>query len=193
MEWKNKIDELRTLLIDQKLSYEAVGRIFGCTGANIKSVCLRYGIQIEQKRTINPKEHFNKGTGKKQEYCVICGKPLKRWQRKCCGRKCMGKYFHQKRIVDWLNNEENETFIRLNVNHSIKKYLIELRGEKCEICGWHDRNKFTGNIPIELHHIDGNYKNNKLENLQLICPNCHSLTETYKNHNNRGRKKRSLS
>ena len=34
-----------------------------------------------------------------------------------------------------------------------------------------------------IHHIDGDYKNNNEDNLQLICPNCHSLTETYKSHN----------
>ena len=42
-------------------------------------------------------------------------------------------------------------------------------------------------------HIDGNYMNNKEENLILLCPNCHSLTQTYKganrNHGRQGRKK----
>ena len=52
-------------------------------------------------------------------------------------------------------------------------------------------NKYTGNIPLEVEHIDGNYKNNKEENLILLCPNCHSLTSTYKGANlNNGRKSR---
>ena len=34
-------------------------------------------------------------------------------------------------------------------------------------------------IPIELHHIDGNRFNNKLDNLQILCPNCHALTDNY--------------
>ncbi|MFW5895280.1 MAG: HNH endonuclease [archaeon] len=33
---------------------------------------------------------------------------------------------------------------------------------------------------LEIEHIDGNAKNNREENLDLICPNCHSLTSTYK-------------
>jgi hypothetical protein len=41
-------------------------------------------------------------------------------------------------------------------------------------------NEYTSNTPIELHHIDGDYKNNKESNLQLLCPNYHSLTATYK-------------
>ena len=50
-------------------------------------------------------------------------------------------------------------------------------------CGWCERNKHTGNIPIELEHIDGNNTNNELSNLKLLCPNCHSLTATYKGAN----------
>jgi hypothetical protein len=37
----------------------------------------------------------------------------------------------------------------------------------------------TGLVPVRLDHIDGNWENNKPENLRLLCPNCDSLTETY--------------
>jgi len=46
-------------------------------------------------------------------------------------------------------------------------------------CGWCEVNKVTGNVPIQLEHIDGDSKNNSLDNLKLLCPNCHSLTPTY--------------
>ena len=59
---------------------------------------------------------------------------------------------------------------------------------KCQLCGWGETNPYTNTVPLEIHHIDGNYKNNNEDNLQLICPNCHSLTETYKSHNKDGRK-----
>jgi len=38
-------------------------------------------------------------------------------------------------------------------------------------------------IPLELHHIDGNRDNNVLENYQLLCPNCHALTDSYRGRN----------
>ena len=65
----------------------------------------------------------------------------------------------------------------------LKKRLIEaqIKEKKCECCGnivWLNKP-----IPLELHHIDGNHKNNKLENLQLLCPNCHALTENYRGKN----------
>jgi predicted HNH restriction endonuclease len=38
-------------------------------------------------------------------------------------------------------------------------------------------------IPLELHHIDGDKTNNTLENFQLLCPNCHALTDSYRGKN----------
>ena len=53
-------------------------------------------------------------------------------------------------------------------------------------CAW-DWDKNSGVI-LEIHHIDGNAYNNTLTNVILLCPNCHSLTDTYKAKNTgRGR------
>jgi len=49
---------------------------------------------------------------------------------------------------------------------------------KCECCGLSVWNGLL--IPLELHHKDGNRTNHKFENLQLLCPNCHAQTETYR-------------
>ena len=58
-------------------------------------------------------------------------------------------------------------------------------------CGWCEINPTSGKIPLEIEHIDGNYKNNTEENLILLCPNCHSLTPTYRALNKgHGRKER---
>ena len=59
-----------------------------------------------------------------------------------------------------------------------KKLLHEgIKEAKCECCGlteWLNKP-----IILQLHHVDGNKNNNKLENLQLLCPNCHSQTDNY--------------
>lgn len=72
----------------------------------------------------------------------------------------------------------------------MKRYLIEKYGEQCTKCGWQLRNIFTKKIPIELHHKDGNWKNNHVDNLDLLCPNCHSLTSTYR-YGNKGKGRKS--
>lgn len=62
---------------------------------------------------------------------------------------------------------------------NLKPHLIKERGHKCEECELTDWRGFP--IPIELDHIDGDKTNNHIENLRLLCSNCHALTPTYKN------------
>lgn len=55
--------------------------------------------------------------------------------------------------------------------------VINLRSRRCERCG---ATEWLGNpINLEVHHIDGNHNNNELNNIQLLCPNCHSYTDNY--------------
>ena len=74
---------------------------------------------------------------------------------------------------------------------TLKRALYRLQGRKCgccEIVEW--RGKPT---PLELDHIDGNAGNNFLENLRLLCPNCHAQTLTYgKKNSGNGRRSRGL-
>lgn len=59
-----------------------------------------------------------------------------------------------------------------------KLFKAGLKENKCEICGI---SEWLGKpIKCELHHKDGNRNNHRLENLQMLCPNCHSQTDTYK-------------
>ena len=56
-----------------------------------------------------------------------------------------------------------------------KLFRDGLKDEKCEICGvsiWQGVK-----LPLELHHKNGNHLDNSFENLQILCPNCHSIQE----------------
>lgn len=57
--------------------------------------------------------------------------------------------------------------------------MHEKYSDKCQKCGWHEVNPFTNKIPLQVHHINGDALDNREENLQLLCPNCHSLTDNY--------------
>ena len=72
MKWKDEKENLENL-IKQGKSYEEIGRKYGCTGANIKKVAGRLGIELKPKRKINERETFNRGTAKKG-ICQYCGK-----------------------------------------------------------------------------------------------------------------------
>lgn len=106
--------------------------------------------------------------------CVNCDKKLIGGQNKYCSVNCQTE-FERKQIFEKIEN--GDTTLSKN---QYKKYLIYVHGNKCMECGWDRINPVTGNVPIELEHIDGNSENNSLENIKLLCPNCHSLTPTYK-------------
>lgn len=71
-------------------------------------------------------------------------------------------------------------------SYKLKKRLYEegLKEQKCEICGWAEIST-DGRIPLELDHINGQHSDNRLENLRVLCPNCHSLQPTHRGKNKR--------
>ena len=62
------------------------------------------------------------------------------------------------------------------VSQHVRKYLFIKNDNKCSKCGWSEINLFTNSIPLEIDHINGDSMNHLENNLNLLCPNCHSLT-----------------
>ena len=119
-----------------------------------------------------------KGTGiSYQTYnCLHCDKVNK------CGRTKFNKFCDN--VCQGLFKWKHETIPKIEAGlggiPSIKKYLLETRGEVCECC----RQGNTWNnkpLVLQLDHIDGDSDNNYLTNLRLLCPNCHTQTETFGN------------
>ena len=87
----------------------------------------------------------------------------------------------------WNKGEQIKNWSEYDRNTNCKKHLIQLRGRKCEKC---NLDKWLNELmPIELHHRDGDRTNNNLDNLQLLCPNCHSFTHNWNGRNRNNRSK----
>jgi hypothetical protein len=65
-------------------------------------------------------------------------------------------------------------------SYKLKKQLLKLGylDPVCDVCKL--QNWLDFDIPLELHHINGDRYDNRIENLQLLCPNCHSFTKNYR-------------
>lgn len=96
-----------------------------------------------------------------------------------------GKTYHtntRAKLEDLLTANSNTQ------SYKLKKRLFEvgLKEEKCELFGWAAVSE-DGRIPVELDHINGEHSDNRLENLRILCPNCHSLQSTHRGRNKKVR------
>lgn len=126
---------------------------------------------------------YNNRRRRSESYqCKNCGEPLRgetRYTRVYCSIECRRQY----RINLWLRGEWDGT-TREGLAQSIRTYLLEEAGFKCQdgrsgCDGWSGYNPKSGKSCLTVDHIDGDCYNNKRENLIVMCPNCHSMTETY--------------
>lgn len=92
-----------------------------------------------------------------------------------------GKGLHKKSPVNKIKTEDIINGLYPDYQtFKLKNRLLQegYKEYKCECCGLSEWNGLP--IPLELHHKDGNRCNHKIENLQMLCPNCHAQTKTYR-------------
>lgn len=133
---------------------------------------------------------------KPRENCRFCGKVVISRPNVYCSNKCQKDHQYQIYIERWQAGLETGSIIGFAaVSGHVRRYLIEKYSEQCSSCGWNKRHPVTGKVPLEVHHVNGDNSDNTEQNLVLLCPNCHSLTVTYRNlnkGNGRAYRKRSL-
>ncbi len=100
-----------------------------------------------------------------QRVCLNCNNTYYGQNEKFCSNNCKYDY------------AEKEILAGNGYRIAVRNYLLK-KDPSCQICklaNWNNKP-----ISLEMDHIDGDCKNNKLENVRLLCPNCHSQTDTFR-------------
>lgn len=122
--------------------------------------------------------HVSMNPKKFRSFCAAgCGRRANTPVAKYCSIRCQHDELYRVRVALL---EAGKYPSSIYSARFIRRYLAEKYGEHCSRCGWAGRNVRTGRVMVELEHIDGDWSNTRLENLTLLCPNCHSLTATFK-------------
>ena len=113
--------------------------------------------------------------------CVRCGGDFYGSKSKVfCREECSVAYRNENTFQQFLKG-------KIHSPATVRKYLIKLRGSVCEECR---QSEWRGSpIPLDVHHLNGDWKNDHPDNLRLLCKNCHALTPEYGGRNRgKGRK-----
>lgn len=104
--------------------------------------------------------------------CKFCEKVIKgKYSNKYCDQKCFE--------LGIIKNSDEKYFLGLITEQkTVKKAYLRHNPEICACCGigkeWNEKP-----LVLQLDHIDGNSDNNFPDNLRLLCPNCHTQTDTF--------------
>lgn len=128
-------------------------------------------------------------TGKekrKPKKCLVCGVLFKSRHASqiVCSRKCMGERVSLRCREDFMaGRRAGYSGKNQRLAKWLRQYIKNERGTQCSRCGWDGKHPIDGLSLTEINHIDGNASNCALENLEVLCPNCHSMTHNFRSRN----------
>lgn len=161
---------------------------------NIK--CSRSFSTSQKRKEINQKVSSSL-SGRKSEKnfkCELCGKLFGSkvslgGHRSGCN-EAESKILRDRKREQRIDEELSHPFEKIKPTYRKEKILREQLG-RCNKCGL---DKWLGEkITLELEHKDGNHSNNSRDNLELLCPNCHAMTDTWRGRNKGDERRRRVS
>jgi len=120
--------------------------------------------------------------------CLSCRELV---ANKYCNNKCKADHYYYNYIRRWLYGDEvGYRGKSQQVSNHVRRWMLETRNETCERCGFNTPHPSDGKPILQCHHKDGKASNTTPDNLELLCPNCHALTDTFNARNKTSTRRR---
>ena len=169
--------QLKTL-VEENLSTHNIA-----TSLNTSQTNVRYWLKKYNLKT-NPI--------KQKKKCNHCQITLTNSQSIYCSVQCHKDFEYEQYILDWKAGLKLGYVGKTkSLAITIRKYMLLKHNNACQKCGWDLVHPIDKNPLVEIDHIDGDASNCKEENLRVLCPNCHSMTPTFRARNKTSARNRS--
>ena len=155
-----------------------------CCGVEFKKkyTSQKYCSRSCSAKTNNKTTKLKHGRNVAGRVCSECSSPITSGETGLC-KPCWTRNRHAPIFDQWLAGED-VFHSEYSPPESVRKFLLEEVKYCCSKCGWSGTNPRTENTTLQINHIDGIASNNRRSNLEVLCPNCHSLTPNFGNLNN---------
>ena len=165
----NKEDLLRLLP-----THGSQRKIAAALGTSVGRV--RYWLGVYNLTTIKQR--------KPEKLCKRCRKALTNRSSIYCSDFCHKRHTYEKTVTKWKRGELKGYSGKTAALASwLRRYMLEKADYACQECGWNKRHPVDGKPLVEIDHIDGVATNCEENNLRVLCPNCHSMTPTFRARN----------
>ena len=124
--------------------------------------------------------------------CLNCKKILSNRQIRYCSIQCQANHEYSVYIDNWKKELELGYVGKTKqLTKAIRKYMLIKNNNTCQECGWNKLHPIDNKPLVEIDHIDGDASNCTEANLRVLCPNCHSMTPTFRARNKNSSRDRS--
>ncbi len=137
---------------------------------------------------------FTNTMRKDKKYCKHCDKELSERSKIFCNVVCNKSFQYEQNIKEWREGTKLGFVGKAkSLSKTVRKYMLLKYDNTCQECGWNKLHPIDNKPLVEIDHIDGDASNCKEENLRVLCPNCHSMTPTFRARNKISTRNRSKS
>ena len=171
--YEGKRKPVKFLCNIHNIEFEALAECFMRGAQDVRAICPQCW---EERRILERKNFYTKVK------CAYCGKDFDKKISSLSNSKS-GLYFCCREHKDLAQRiESGQIFSSLRPSHygkdiimNYRKTAFEVYPHKCFICGWDEDEDI-----LEVHHLNENHSDNRVENLRIICPTCHRKITLHK-------------